>query len=84
MLKQLNSFVVFYEILKIKHLHSPTAVTKRTHRMLKAMLLKQKREMTGLPPTEKLVKAAYVLNFLKWWQDESGPPIAQHFTSTND
>ncbi|NXC22793.1 POK19 protein, partial [Corythaeola cristata] len=70
----------------IRHLtgipHSPTgqAIVERAHGTLKSLLQKQK-EGELLPPSERLAKALYVLNYLRLTEGRDSPPIVIHHMS---
>ncbi|XP_069737268.1 LOW QUALITY PROTEIN: excitatory amino acid transporter 3-like [Phaenicophaeus curvirostris] len=63
--------------------HSPTgqAIIERSHATLKSLLQKQKGGGDVLPPSERIAKATYVLNFLRLTGTRNSPPIVIHHRS---
>ena len=65
--------------------HSPTgqAIIERTHKVLKDFLEKQKMGELGEPPSNRLMKAIYVMNFLTLCGESVVPPVVRHFQTMN-
>ncbi|NWI14157.1 POK19 protein, partial [Crypturellus soui] len=64
--------------------HSPTdqAIVERAHSTLKTLLLKKKGGEEGMSiPHERLSKAIFVLNFLRYPSERSEPPVVTHVRS---
>ena len=78
-----RKFTHFCQLWGIRHItgipHSPTgqAIVERAHQTLKALLQKQKGGEV-LAAAERLAKAVYVLNFLRFTGDRNEPPVIIH------
>ncbi|TRZ05748.1 hypothetical protein HGM15179_021359, partial [Zosterops borbonicus] len=61
--------------------HSPTgqAIVERTHRDLKRVLSQQQRVLKIEPPSIRLAKALFMMNFLNCSFEAPNPPIVRHF-----
>lgn len=71
----------FFKQWGVKHTmgisHSPSgqSIVERTHQTLKGVLDQQWRGTETIPPTERLCKALYVINFLNCSSSEPDPPV---------
>ncbi|TRZ06736.1 hypothetical protein HGM15179_020371 [Zosterops borbonicus] len=80
--KEFRSFLQQWEVEHKKGIpHSPTgqAIVERTHKDLKRVLCQQQQVLNVEPPSIRLAKALFTINFLNCSFEALNPPIVHHF-----
>ncbi|RMC17908.1 hypothetical protein DUI87_05577 [Hirundo rustica rustica] len=80
-----KEFCSFLQQWGVEHktgiLHSPTgqAVVERTHRDIKRVLHQQQQVLKTEPPSIRLARALFTINFLNCSFEGLNPPVVRHF-----